>query len=402
MKYLLSLLALTAPAFPQTAEDPGPHPVGWEDVVFPDPSGGTLEARLFYPAVANGQSTAADPGAGPFPLVAFLHRYLGDAADYDLLSTHIASWGFFVASIDTQTGGPATMKKEARDSADMLNWVAAESTDPVSPYFEMVAPGPWGAVGHSMGGGALFYLIEDDPNVQVLVAMEPYRGNGLGGFMDSIEPLKDFPGKLFIVGGSEDLVAPVSTDSFEYFKGAKSAARRFHTTVEGLGHQGPIDSPPNNEPLPAADQHRLHRRICGAFLRAEFHGEEQLYLELLGEGAAAEPLTSDSRSDQPAFWVAPSAVVADTLVTGLASWASDAIAMAVSLSTASIPTSYGVFGLDLGSGLVFLESVLPASGIAEFSAAIPPALSGTTLHFQGFATDLDRAVLTVVHSVDLP
>lgn len=402
MKHLIALLLLAPPTVPQSSDDPGPHLVGWDDVNFPDPSGGTLDARLFYPAGAAGQGTAPDPASGPYPLVALLHRYLGDAADYDLLSTHIASWGFFVASIDTQTGGPATMKKEAKDSADMLNWVATESDDPASPWFAMVAPGPWGAVGHSMGGGALFYLIEDDPNVLVLVAMEPYRGNGLGGFADSVQPLNEFPGSLFVVGGSEDFVAPVETDSFEYFKGAKSAARRFHTTVEGLGHQGPVDSPPQNEPLPAADQHRLHRRFCVAFLRAELEGEEQLYVELFGEGAADEPLSSESRSDEPAFWVAPSAVVEETLVTGLASWASDTIAMAVSLSTASIPTAYGIFGLDLGSGLIFLESSLPAGGIEEFSAAVPSGLSGTTLHFQGFATDLDRAALTVVHSVVLP
>ena len=124
-----------------------------------------LDARLYCPAVSAGQGTAPDPSAGPFPLVGLLHRYLGDPTNYDLLSTHIASWGFFLASIDTETGPNALMRREAQDTADMLNWVAAESADPSSSYFGMVAPGPWGAVGHSMGGGALFYLIEDEPNI---------------------------------------------------------------------------------------------------------------------------------------------------------------------------------------------------------------------------------------------
>ena len=404
MTTIASLLLLALPVLPQGIEDDGPHPVGWQDVTFPDPSGGgTLDARLYYPAVAAGQGTAADPSQGPFPLVALLHRYFGGASDYDQLSTHVASWGFFLASIDTQTGGTATMSQEAQDAADMLNWVAGESADPASPFAGMVAPGPWGALGHSMGGGALFYLIGDEPNVRVLVAMEPYRGAALGGFAGATADLQAFTGDLCLIGGDVDVTAPPATHSYAYFTTAVAAQRNLHTTVAGLGHQGPTDNPPTTEPLPADEQHAVHRRLATGFLRAELKGEEHLYLELLGEGASAEPFTQESRSLDPAHWAAPSGLAPATVVAGVAASPGDLTLVAASLAPAAIPTAFGILGLDLTAGAaVVVNTTLAAEGFVESALPVPAGLAGATLYFQGFALGANPGAFTAVQTLVAP
>ena len=108
------------------------------------------------------------------------------------------------------------------------------------------------------------------------------------------------------------------------------------------------------------------------------------------------------RSKDPVFWTAPSALAQSAAVVGLAATPADLGLVLVSLAPASIPTSYGLLGVDLGVGFVLLNTVLPAAGSPELTIPLPPALAGTTLYFQGFAFGVDHAALSVVGSVLVP
>ncbi|MCZ6596767.1 MAG: hypothetical protein O7B99_03940 [Planctomycetota bacterium] len=400
---LLLIVASAAPALAQAIEDPGPHPVGWRDVTFVNPGGGgNLEARIYYPALAAGQGAPSDPAQGPYPLVAMLHGWLGSPSSYDELSTHVASWGFVLGSIDTETGFFGSMQPEAQDAANMLAWIDAESDDPTSFLLGMASDDDWSATGHSMGGGALFYLIGYEPKVRVIVPLQPYKGTSLGGSAGSTAFLQAFDGALLIVTGELDTAAPASTDGHAYFELAGSARRGLYTEVLGMGHLGPTDSPPDGEPLSGDDQHRLHRRLVTGFLRAEILGEEELYLDLLGEGAASEPLVQESASKDPPFWAAPSVVQPGNVVAGLAATPGDQVGIAVSLAPASIPTIYGTLGLDLSMGTILHQGLLVAPGILELAGPVPPSLSGVTLWFQGLALGTDHQLLTSVSSFVAP
>ena len=83
-----------------TAHAAGPHAVAFRDVSFVDPVQGGVQGRVYYPA-ADGEP---DPSDGPYPLVGMMHGWLGQTFMYDQICTEVASWGFVVASTNTETG----------------------------------------------------------------------------------------------------------------------------------------------------------------------------------------------------------------------------------------------------------------------------------------------------------
>jgi len=383
-------------------EDPGPYAVGWRDVVFTDANfgRGQVRGRIYYPALTLGTDTAPNPAAGPYPLTAFQHGYLESPEDYDSLNIHTASWGFVVASIGTETSLRATMQEEARDTRALLHWVNDEGDDPSSFLYQMSREGDWGATGHSMGGGSLMYLISYEPRVRTIIPLQSYRGPLLGGSSGGSQNLKNFTGSVFFVAGSVDFVVPADL-VYAYFTEADTSRRNFYTLVQGMGHVGPTDFPPTNEPLPAADQLRLHRRFVTGFLRAELLGQQNLYAELLGEGTQDEPVQQQSASLEPALWVAPSKFKPGALVVGLAGAGGEQSVLGFSEATAQIPTPLGTLGLDPSQGGLLAKTVLTDAGITEslFTTDYP---SGTSLYFQGAARATNSGSVTRVEGTVVP
>lgn len=403
---LLLVLPLALPAQAQDAEDPGPFPVGIAAFSFTEPgSGDLITATLYYPAESAGTNATPDAASGPYPLVGFLHGWLGTPSAYDDLSTHIASWGFFVASIGTETDFFATMQAEANDTGSLLRQMEIEGDDAGSRYFGMISDDPWSAVGHSMGGGACFYLLGEEPRVEVLVPMEPYRGTFLGGFDGALGLVAGFEGRLLTVTGEVDTTAPPTTMGLQNHLEAVLSERRVYWEIEGAGHGGPTDFPGNGDPLSGAEQQRMHRKLVAGFLRAELLGDEDVYVEILGAQGQDEPL-QDLRTVAlaPVHW---SAVDADddTLVrSGVAGRPGDAAFVVASAGSASIPTAFGLLGLDLTPGLAvtLLTTTLGAEGSDEVGTPIDPALSGLTLYSQALVFDGTPGTLTRTASILLP
>lgn len=397
----LFLALFASPATAQAIEDPGPHAVGYQDVAFASPSGGA-NGRIFYPAQAAGQGTTPDVAGGPYPLVGFMHGWLGFPEIYSELSTHIASWGFVVASIGTETGFGGTMQPEAQDTADMLNWLDQQSDDPLSFWAGLMSDDDWSATGHSMGGGALFYLIEDEPRVRTVVAMQPWKGGSLGGSAQGSANLAAWDGDALILAGSVDTTCPVATMTFPYFELCNQTGRAAHVEVIGMGHQGPLDVPPFGEPMAGDEQQRMHRRFVTGFLRAEVKGEEALYVDLFGEGAAVEPVILDARTPEPVHWSAPSVTTPSTSVVGVAGVPGDLVACAASLVPASIPTSFGLLGLDPTQTAILFQGSIPADGIREEPVPTPVGFVGTTVYTQGITIGASPGGFTSVSALTLP
>ena len=391
---------------PQAAEDPGPFPVGIAAYTFVDSgSGDTIIATLYYPAQSAGTNAPPDSVNGPYPLVGFQHGWLGSPSDYDSLSSHIASWGFFVASIGTETSFFATMQAEAEDTGRLLREMDAQSDDSGSTWFGMISDDPWSAVGHSMGGGACFYLLGEEPRVKVLVPLQPYTGPALGGFNGATGLLAAFDGDLLIVGGEIDDTAPVATMAYPTYLSGMSTARRVYWEVEGMGHLGPTDFPPFNEPLSSSEQKRMHRKLVAGFLRAEVLGEENIHVELLGEGKDDEPFERlEAVARDPIHWSAASELSMNTLVAGITGQPGDLAFLIASLGTTSIPTAFGLLGVDLNPGIsvILLGAPLDATAIQEVAVPLDPVLSGVTIYTQGLDLDGSPGVLTRTTSYLVP
>lgn len=391
---LLSAILLAAAA--QLPEDPGLHAAGWQDIWFQDANFGQgyVQARIHYPALSAGQGAAADPASGPYPVVAMLHGWLGSADGLDDLSNHLVSHGYLVASIDTHSGlNPDTMDY-ARNVRSMLHWVEDESSSPASWLAGMAAPGDWSAVGHSMGGGTLSLLIGLEPRVRNLVGMQAAETDAIG-----TSNMQAFDGtSLWIAGDVDNIVPP--TVVHRWFDRSLVAARCFYFNVDGMGHGGPNDFPPLNEPMPGAQQHAVHRRLVTVFLEAQVRGQDNLYHHAFGSQPGF-PWAIEQDCPEPLFWGGRHLSV-QSAEFGLHGAVGDTGAFAWSSQLGSTATPFGPADLDLSFGGSLPAIHLGAQGWGRDDFLFGPGLSGTTLYFQAATYGTGGGSLTRSFAVVVP
>ncbi|MDF1799180.1 MAG: hypothetical protein P1V81_08400 [Planctomycetota bacterium] len=391
VRALLLACVVSVPALAQVPEAPGPHAVGWDDVSFTHPlsANPTVTARLYYPALSAGQGTAPDTSAGPFPLVGFLHGYFAFVDYYDDVCTHLASHGFFVASVATESGLFMSIPNEAKDARAMLTWTEAQAL-PGGSFDGMVAQGAdWSAVGHSNGGAARSHLASAEPRIARLVLFEP---NWL-----SPPGVTSFAGPVMVVGATEDTITPTGSNAATYFANLQASPRSSYVQVVGAGHNASLDFPFGATSLPHAEAHAMHRRLAAGFLLAEVKGELQQYELLVGAAAELEPLDPVVRATQPVLWVSSGA---GHLGMGLAGRGDDAFALlAVSTVQTSLPTAFGQLGVDLGGALLKVVA-MTSDGSVDLSVPFDPALAGLGIFTQGLrlAADGSGALTAVVSS----
>jgi predicted dienelactone hydrolase len=402
---LLAGIALLSPDLSaQTApEDLGSYQAGWSSVDFWDTVNGRghVRGRIYYPAASTGENAMPDSAEGPYPLIALNHGWFGTPENYHKLSRHLASWGFIVSSIGTESGFFGNMVREAADSHALMAWVEAESVNPSSPFFAMVDSDKIGAIGHSMGGGSLAYMMGLDPRIQTVVPMEGFI-DGLGFDTQGLYNLRAYTGSILFLAGGIDDVAPPQENAKEMYDHCIRAKRRHFVLLEGAGHAGCTDDPPSNEPMSQTEQQRLHRRYVGAFLRAELYGEEDLYGDMFGYGADNEPVTHTGEATAPAFWASVEAVSLNTISIGMTGLPDENALMVWSLTPANRPTSYGILGLDPRTATVMARSQIESDGTLEILEPIPAQWSLQTVYFQAITSQGDDARLTRSIKIDMP
>lgn len=402
---LLAGIALLSPSLGAQAapEDPGIYQAGWSSVDFWDTQNGRghVRGRLYYPAASNGENALPDSAGGPYPLIALNHGWFGTPEHYHSLSQHLASWGFVVSSIGTESGFFGNMIREAADSSAMMAWVENESITPSSPFYAMIDSDRLGAIGHSMGGGSLTYMMGLDPRIQTFVPMEGFI-DGLGFDTQGIYNMRAYTGSILFLAGGIDDVAPPLENAKKMYDHCIRATRRHFVLLEGAGHAGCTDDPPSTEPMTSAEQQRLHRRYVAAFLRAELYGEEELYGDMFGFGADNEPVVHTSEATNPAFWAAAEAASVNTISIGMTGLAGENALMAWSLTPANRATSYGILGLDPRTATALARTQIDADGTLEILEPIPAQWSLQTVYFQAITSQGDDARLTRSIKVDLP
>jgi dienelactone hydrolase len=288
----------------------GPFVVGHVDRRFQDPVAQRVDTRVYFPATAPGAGAEPDLSAGPYPLAVFLHGWLGQAWMYDAVCEELASWGYVVVSLDTETGLILDMDDFADDGVAALHGVEAAAADPADPLAGMVSGADWTAMGHSMGGATLSHLVGLEPRIRTAVAFMPYEG-----WPAYYRELGAWDGAYLLLSGTNDTTAPVALQR-EWFVAAEATRRSLWVTVTGMGHQAPTDLTSNEDPMPDDVQRDVVSRLASTFVRAEHGGEEDLWAELIGPGTDALDATFASRSHEPALWATLDAGVVDLGVAG--------------------------------------------------------------------------------------
>ena len=355
---------------------PGPHLAASRDVAFSDArfGRGWVTGRLYFPSDGAG---APDPSAGPFPLVGFQHGWLGSPDDYDELSLHLASWGFLVASIGTATGFFADPVAEAADTQALLWWTADRSATPGDPLEGMADPRrAWSAVGHSMGGGALAPLVGLEPRVGAVVGLQ---ASGLAAHRPDV---RAFPGAALWIAGSNDWVVRPDVVRRWFEDAAVSSRRDLYVRVRGLGHLGPTDDPGSGDPLPGALQHRIHRLLVTAFLRAEVLDEVGDWSVFLGPERDPDRIHLESACLEPPAWLWTEAGLLRLAAAGRPL---GRLAFGASFVPAPRDTPFGELGFAPGTAFALPPLRLGLDGLAASAVPLPPSWRGRTLFFAALA-----------------
>ena len=155
---------------------------------------------------------------GPYPLILFRHGYAGYRDQSTFLTTHLASWGFVVASPDQREigleflGGIAGKPDVPRDAQEVMrstvDLVRSENDSTTSVLHSIVKPGKIGVTGHSMGGFASAQFASQ-PDVGVYVPLAAGIGNDGDTEAAAVKPA-NVP-SLFMFGSIDTVVPPETT-----------------------------------------------------------------------------------------------------------------------------------------------------------------------------------------------
>lgn len=180
-------------------------------------------------------------GSGPFPLVMFAHGSASYRNQSTFLTTHLASWGFVVASVDylerglrrqfdlNMDDGPDAEIGDVELTRMVAMLVAAENGREGSVLQGRVSTDQIAITGHSAGGGTSIRF-GGEPDVITYIPLSA----GLSS--ESAVELPDKP-SLWLTGAIDGIVDPERTASAF----AASDAPTRLVLIEDMGHLGPSD-----------------------------------------------------------------------------------------------------------------------------------------------------------------
>lgn len=169
------------------------------------------------------------PAWGRFPLVVFSHGAVSFRLQSTFLTTHLASWGFVVASPDFLERGLQNLFQpplpNPRTNVDILTETVArlrQASDGPGLLHGVVRPGGVAAVGHSAGGGASTQFAATDG---VLGWIALAAGSGAGATL---------PAKPSMwIAGADDTIVPKAASRNAY-DAAVPPSR--YVEIGGAGH----------------------------------------------------------------------------------------------------------------------------------------------------------------------
>lgn len=197
-----------------------------------------LPPEISPPFVTGAYRDVVASQRGPFPLIVFAHGAASYRLQSTFLTSHLATWGFVVASVDyLERGlGVASLGPEPAIAIDdevltgmVVDLVASENGISGGFLEGRVSTDRIGMTGHSAGGGSTVRFA-DDPRV---VAYAPLSA---GIFDPENTTLPDKP-SMWLTGDIDGIVA---LDRVETAFGEASSPARL-VVLEAMGHLGPSE-----------------------------------------------------------------------------------------------------------------------------------------------------------------
>ncbi|WP_215453233.1 discoidin domain-containing protein [Streptomyces sp. ATCC 21386] len=197
----------------------------------PDPTTASLEAAggplttatYTVPSPSGyGSGTVTYPtNSGSYPGVVLMPGYQGTQQNLQWLAPRLASWGFVVINVgtNTPTDSPESRGRQITAAGSQLLALGNVAGNPISGKVN----GTLGAVGHSMGGGGVMAALRDDARFRAGVPTAPYYPNA--NFSAVTEP-------TFFLTCQSDPVAHGNDYAVPWYT-SMSGAEKFYVEVPG-------------------------------------------------------------------------------------------------------------------------------------------------------------------------
>ncbi len=199
--------------------------------------------------------TPADPDGGPYPLVVFSPGLAGYRLQSTFLTTHLASWGFVVATVEhpyrnltaafgdlgsVVAGFGTTDAPDVGQLVAAIDQVASAASLSTGPLAGLtVDTTTVGAVGHSAGGFAAYAAAATDPRILTYVALASPAGGSFSSATPTTTPAITPPDKpSLLIAGSADVIAPLPRvqAAYDALPTPKALA-----VIDGVTHLGFMD-----------------------------------------------------------------------------------------------------------------------------------------------------------------
>ncbi|MGV9385868.1 poly(ethylene terephthalate) hydrolase family protein [Nonomuraea sp. NPDC003707] len=197
----------------------------------PDPTAQSLEATAGPLATATytvpnpsgyKAGTITYPTAGgSYPGIVLMPGYQGTQQNLSWLGPRLASWGFVVLNVDTNTlsDSPDQRGTQIRAAGTQLLNLGNATGNPISGKLN----GVLGAAGHSMGGGGTMVALRDDARFRAGVPLAPYHQSG--SFAGVAKP-------TFFLTCASDVAAPGGTYARPWYN-SMTQAEKLYIEVPG-------------------------------------------------------------------------------------------------------------------------------------------------------------------------
>ena len=171
---------------------------------------------IYYPT-----STAE----GTFGAVAIAPGFTETWSDLDWLGPRIASHGFVVFGIDTNSifDQPGARADQLLAALDYLTRTSSVRT--------RVDASRLAVSGHSMGGGGSLEAARDRPSLQATVPLAPWH---------SAKSWSGLRVPTLIIGGENDAIAPVESHAIPFYTSIPAAAEKSYLELNNTGHLFPL------------------------------------------------------------------------------------------------------------------------------------------------------------------
>jgi dienelactone hydrolase len=168
--------------------------------------------RIYYPT---------DTSQGTFGAVAFAPGFTATSSSYTWVGTRVASQGFVVFLIDTDSrfDQPSSRADQLQAALDYLVTSSSVRT--------RIDPNRLAVAGHSMGGGGALEAASERPGLQAAVALQPWHltKTWSGVSLPSM-----------IIGAENDSVARVSVHSEPFYESIPASSEKAYVELNNATH----------------------------------------------------------------------------------------------------------------------------------------------------------------------